>query len=422
MITTLAVTAPLTAAGTPHAFARPTPSSSPSKHPSGGRHHHPASPSKHATHSSTAAPPATTKCNPSAHPAKPGPPWPQQQLGFENVWPITRGAGVVVAVIDSGLDTSNPQLRHLHLLPGVNTANGDNARDCVGHGTEVTAIIAARPRANSPFAGVAPDATILPIKQTYDTVGGDAKGTPASLARGIDAAVDGGARVANVSVVTKVDDPQLRAAVRRANNAGMIIVAAVGNDGQTTNHPMYPAAYSPRYPNVIAVSASVANDTVPGFPEHGRYVDVAAPGAGYTMPAPGGGFTEASGTSFAAPYVTGTVALMLAAHPHLTPAQVRDRLEQTADSPPVATPSPLYGYGVVNTALAVTAVLDDAATSSVTPRPAPLAAPAAPTPPDRHLQHLATAVALILLALAALVAVATAVVRGSATAGRRRRA
>jgi type VII secretion-associated serine protease mycosin len=332
------------------------------------------------------------------------------------VWPITKGANVLVAVIDTGLDTDNAQLRHLHLHQGVDTYGLRGTQDCDGHGTEITGIIAAQP-GRSAFVGVAPDATIMPIKQTNTF---NQNGNSATLAAGIDAAAEAGVRVANVSVYVSKDTPALRAAVRHAKRAGMVIVAAAGNDGKRAR--TWPAAYSTRFSNVIAVGATTQDDTVASFSNRGSYIDVVAPGDQYQEPRPHGGFTSQSGTSFAAPYVTGTVALMLSADPGLSPAQVRRRLEQTADAPPAATPSQSYGYGMVNSYLAVTAVIDSSASPPPTRTPSALAAPPAPHSPDRHLQHLALAAAFALLGLAALVVAATGVLRSAARgrhAGRR---
>ena len=339
--------------------------------------------------------------------------WPQQQLEFQRAWPVSTGRHVLVAVIDSGLNPHHPQLRGADIRAGINVTVDPPDRDvtdCVNHGTEVASVIAAQQTRDSAFLGVAPDAQILPIKQSRTR--NDKLGA-VFLARAIRAAVAAGAQVANVSVTVNTPTPALVAAVRAADRAGMVIVAAVGNDQQTGNRPLYPAALSPDFSNVIAVSASDETDAVPPFPESGPYVDVAAPGIGYEVPAPGKGYAQVTGTSFAAPYVTGTVALMLGAQPVLTPAQVKRRLETTADPPPVAVPDPRYGYGVIDPFLAVTSVhADNRPPASATPGP-PLPARAAPPPPDRHLQHLALGVGLGLLGLAALVVAGAAVVRGS---------
>jgi membrane-anchored mycosin MYCP len=362
-------------------------------------------------HPATAAP-LPTECKIKVGGQLPGT-WPQQRLGFQQAWSVDRGQGVVVAVIDSGLDPRHPQLQHVRRLPGLDVIAGfsrTDTRDCYGHGTAVTSIIAAQPSSDTAFAGVAPEATILPIKQTNTQ--GDRTGTADGLAAAIIAAADRHADVANISVTVTAPTPALDAAMRRAAADNLVIVAAAGNDGQGTNLPAYPAAYSTTYPNVIAVSATDAGDTVGQFADTGRYVTVAAPGVDVPAAAPLRGYLKLSGTSFATPFVTGTVALLLAAHPGLRAAAVRNRLTATADTPPATVPDSKYGYGVVNPYLAVTAVRDDTAAPAPARPAAPLPAPVPPAAADRHLQHVALAAAVSLIGLLVLAAAAAAVLRG----------
>jgi membrane-anchored mycosin MYCP len=338
------------------------------------------------------------------------PPWAQTRLGFQRAWSATPGQGVRVAVIDSGLEKPSPELSALKTAVGYNVLDHSTiTHDCANHGTGVAAIIAAPPTADSSFVGVAPDATIIPIKQSDADTNANGSNT---LAAAILEAIALRVKVANLSVTVTSPTAALHAAVESAAKAGLILVCAAGNDGQGNNLPTYPAAYSPQFSNIIAVSATDVNDSAASFSETGNYVDIAAPGLNVEVPSSGGGYAVVSGTSFATPYVTGTVALMLAANPNMTPEQVRNRLEATADPPPVSVPDSKYGYGIVNPYLAVTAVREDvAAPSSATPQP-PLAARAAPVPADRHLQHVALGAAVALLGLAALVVAGAAVLRG----------
>jgi len=130
------------------------------------------------------------------------------------------------------------------------------------------------------------------------------------------------------------------------------------------------------------------------------------------MASPLTGYVRDDGTSFAAPFVTGTVALMRAANPQMSPAQIRDQLEATADAPPATVPDAHYGFGIVNPYLAVTSVRAETAAPASTAPPRPIPVRAAPAAPDRHLQHLALAVAAVLLGLAALVIIGAGVLRG----------
>lgn len=321
-------------------------------------------------------------------------------------------------MIDSGLDVRHPQLGGMKVLPGTDVIPGYSAhdvRDCYGHGTSVTAVIAAQHIDGVAFVGVAPDATIVPIKQT-NTQGDSANADGIGL--GIDAAIAAHAGVANISVTVTTPTDNLLSAMKRAARADLVIVAAAGNDGQGNNLAAYPAAYSTQFPNVIAVSASDVDDAIGQFSDSGDYVTVAAPGVGVVTPAPYRGYLKSDGTSFAAPFVTGTVALVRAAHPKMTAAQVRSRIEATADPPPATVPDSRYGYGIVNPYLAVTAIREDTpATSTARPAP-PLPARASVPPPDRHLAHVALAVAIVLLGLTVLAVAGAAVLRGTRSSTR----
>ena len=286
-------------------------------------------------------------------------PWAQQALGFTNVWSLTQGAGVTVAVVDSGVD-ANPQFgtrftEGLDLAPA--TLGVPAAADCVGHGTSVASIIAAAPVAGVSFTGVAPDADVLSIKITNsDTFPGQV------TAEAIRTAVDDGAQVINLSLAT-VSTPALAAAVQFAQAANVVVVAAAGNDtpGGATG-PFYPAAY----PGVLSVGAVAPDGSLASFSDTRTPVSVTAPGAGVTAAYPGT-FPQAynpasNGTSFATAFVSGVVALVRAAHPGLTQAQVVARITATADGPA----GPGTGHGLVNPLQAVTAVLPATSTGTTT--------------------------------------------------------
>ncbi|SHG69317.1 type VII secretion-associated serine protease mycosin [Jatrophihabitans endophyticus] len=340
--------------------------------------------------------------------------WPQDRLDFTRVWPVTRGKGVVVGVVDSGLNQRQPQLRSLSVKRGKGVIDKvgfdpDDTTDCYGHGTAVTSLLAAQPSDRTDFAGIAPDVTVVPIKQTNTQ--GDKTGTSQGIGRGIDAALDAGATVVNVSIATPTPTPELRAAVARAAKRDVVVVAAAGNDAQGANLPAYPAAYSTSFPNVVAVSAVDAGDTVGEFSESGSYVTIAAPGVKVPVLGPLTGFLTVDGTSFATPYVAGTAALVRAAHPGLTARQVRDRLTATADAPPATVPSRTYGYGIVNPYLAVTSVREAAAPAVSSGAAQSFPAPPQATAPDHHLRDVALASAFALLGLAVLAVVGAVVLR-----------
>jgi membrane-anchored mycosin MYCP len=288
-------------------------------------------------------------------------PWAQQELGFASVWKRTRGGGVTVAVVDSGVD-ANPQFGD-RVIPGPDLVAGTKpgippGADCVGHGTAVASIIAAAPVPGVSFTGVAPAARILSVKISgTDTF-------PTSVTpQGIMDAVQFGADVINLSLATPDDVQGLRNAVEYALRHNVVVVAAAGNDigqgGTDANDandgtgPFYPAAY----PGVLAVGAIGPGGVLAGFSDRYTPVGVTAPGVNVTSAYPGtfpAAYDAAqNGTSFAAAFVSGVVALVRSAHPGLNAAQVVARIEATAHGGT----SPGTGHGMVDPVRAVTAVL-----------------------------------------------------------------
>ena len=292
----------------------------------------------------------------------------------ERLAPLATGAGVRVAVLDSGVDASHPQLRG-RVARGLDLLHGgpDAREDCVGHGTGVASIIAARPVDGVGFRGLAPDATVVPVRITEKEqidgrdVGDD--GSPAQFAEAIEWAADpagGDADVINLSVVMTADDPRVRRAVGAALERGVVVVASAGNGGAAGrgNPTPYPAAY----PGVIGVGAVTAAGVRAGFSQHGRYVDLVAAGEGVTMAALRSGHTARQGTSFAAPFVAATAALLVQRFPGLSPAQVQRRLVATADPAPGGSRSDEYGLGLLNPYRALTETLGP----EVAPAPSPV--------------------------------------------------
>ncbi|MEU6715414.1 type VII secretion-associated serine protease mycosin [Nonomuraea sp. NPDC046802] len=328
----------------------------------------------------TPSPARTTNCAPEPGVQEvTGKPWPQERLRFERVWRLTKGEGVSVAVVDSGVDATHPQ------LTGVVTRQidltGTDARDCVGHGTAVAGIIAGRDLTSRgvPVMGVAPSARILSIKQTEGQTGDVSR-----LAQAIRRATDLGAGVINVSMQAH-DHPALKAAVTYAQGKDVVIVAAAGNvkqdDGAVT--PAYPA----EYPGVIAVGSASPDGRKSEFSNEATRISVTAPGAGVTSAWTGGGYrTGLDGTSFAAPFVAGVAALVRARHPDLDHWQVKRRLERTAEGGGAAG----TGAGLVNPLLAVTSVLPDADRSGPAAPPIVLARAPVPDPRTRGIAIMIT--------------------------------
>ncbi|MEU7674523.1 type VII secretion-associated serine protease mycosin [Micromonospora taraxaci] len=296
-------------------------------------------------------------CTTSLTPARPvtAAPWPQRRYDPTRLTPLATGAGVTVAVVDSGVDRAHPQLAE-RVLTGTDLLDlgGDGSRDCAGHGTGVASIIAAAPRPGVAFHGLAPDARILPVRVSeQQVVQGRESGrtvTADEFARAIRWAVDHDADVINLSVVLYADDPEVRSAVRYAVDRDVVLVAAAGNLHDSGDPQPFPAGYD----GVIGVGAIGADGVRATFSQTGPYVDLVAPGSEVLTAAPGAGHHQVEGTSYAAPFVAATAALLRGYRPELTAAQVAERIIATADPAPGVGQGGGYGAGVLNPYRAVT--------------------------------------------------------------------
>jgi type VII secretion-associated serine protease mycosin len=360
-------------------------------------------------------------CSPPLAPGQPAPdePWPQARYDLAAVHRISQGAGVTVAVLDSGVDPTHPQLAGAVRGGGDPlTGSGDGLEDCVGHGTAVASLIAARPVPGVAFRGIAPQATVLSIRvgdrrATEDGYVGT--GDVAALVAGIRAAVAARPRprVLNLSISTTTDSPALREAIRAALDADIVVVAAVGNLAERGNPTPYPAAYD----GVVGVGAIGSTGVRYGPSQVGRYVDLVAPGEHVLAATPLAGHVAVSGTSFAVPFVAGTAALIRARWPDLDRTEVVRRLLATADPPAGGQPSLDYGYGVVNPLRALTEIIPPAAGAGQLPTVDRVldAAGLAGAPTGGPSRRVLAVAAALLLAAAGVTAVAMV-----APAGRRR--
>ncbi|MDQ8707886.1 type VII secretion-associated serine protease mycosin [Streptomyces sp. LHD-70] len=308
-----------------------------------------------------------------------GVPWALQRVLLDELWRTTKGKGVRVAVIDTGVDNTNVQLKSaVDAKSGRNFLKGgkatDGTLDEVGHGTKVAGIIAARPREGTGFVGLAPEATIIPIRQNDEKNSGDED----TMAKAIDHAIAEKARVINISQDTEKPldaDSALARAVRRALDRDIVIVASAGNDGLNGRaKKTYPAAFG----GVLAVAASDRNNERAAFSQPGDFVGVAAPGVDIVSTVPRGGQCSDNGTSFSAPYVSGVAALLRAEHPTWTAKRVIAQIQQTAERS-INGRDNYVGWGVVDPVRALTE--DDAPIESPSPDPGPPPAEA-PEPAD----------------------------------------
>ncbi|MFZ3597304.1 type VII secretion-associated serine protease mycosin [Streptomyces sp. BH104] len=282
-----------------------------------------------------------------------GTPWSLQRVIPEQLWEgkKLKGDGETVAVIDTGVDTKNPQLTG-KVLSGKSFAKGKGkaTTDGVGHGTKVAGIIAASPITGSGFHGLAPHAKILPLQTSTAEEGGNL----ATMIDAINAAVSGGAKIINISQGTTANVSKLaplQAAVNNAEDKGVLIVASAGNSGSSgKTSDTYPAAL--KNPNILSVAASDRNNERAPFSTPNKHVDIAAPGVDMVSTVPQGGQCVDQGTSFAAPYAAGVAALLKQKHPDWKPEQIIWHLEDTASRSHAYRDNNI-GWGVIDPVAAV---------------------------------------------------------------------
>ena len=269
-------------------------------------------------------------------------------IGAHEAWTQSRGDGVLVAIVDSGIQLDHPDLAanlwtNSGEVPGngkdddgngfVDDVNGanmfsdtGNVSDDEGHGTHVAGIVAARAGNGIGGAGLAPNARVMAVKVLDSTRSGNSS----LLARGIRYAVDQGARILNVSINGDATSSDLTVALRYASDKGATIVASAGNNSRNLDQtPSYPASSAEA--SVLSVTASDEAGGLLGFANRGlNSVDLAAPGESILSTARGSGYENRSGTSMAAPYVAGALALLSAARPDLPQSVLRGALMGTA--------------------------------------------------------------------------------------------
>lgn len=269
-------------------------------------------------------------------------------LGAEQAWRYATGAGVVVAVLDSGVDANHPDLAG-RVLPGHDYVDGstDGRVDPVGHGTTVASLIAGSGELTT---GLAPAATILPVRVLDEN---NRYEHAATVAAGVIWAVDHGADVINLSLGGQRDSQALAEALAYAMANDVVVVACTGNlvNGGTTE-VWYPA----REPGVIAVAGlSVTDGEFSSWPSSltGPQTVLAAP-AVVTGAQAGGGYRNVQGTSFSSALVAGAAALVRSRWPELSAGDVVHRLVVTADDLSGAGRSHEYGYGAVDPVAALT--------------------------------------------------------------------
>ncbi|MFD8147967.1 type VII secretion-associated serine protease mycosin [Streptomyces sp. NPDC059708] len=301
--------------------------------------------------------------------------WHLDAMKAPDMWKISTGRGVTVAVIDSGV-ARIPELEG-QVLPGRDFAagyEGDERTDYDSHGTGMAAVIAGsgrHPSGDGAF-GLAPGAKILPIRVPHEV-----NDTSPSWTAAIRYAAESDARIINISMATANDDPARLDAVKFALSKGKLIFAGVGNDGDTTNSLLYPAAT----PGVVGVGAVDLDGAAVKTSQHGPQVDLSAPGIGIVAACAGKSeLCKTSGTSDATALASASAALLWSAHPTWTNNQILRVLLNTAGKPvDGAQRNDYIGYGVVRPRIALPTP-GDPGPPDVYPLPDLAAAAAAATP------------------------------------------
>ncbi|GIU86910.1 MAG: hypothetical protein KatS3mg009_1425 [Acidimicrobiia bacterium] len=274
--------------------------------------------------------------------------WALDRTSFEAAWTTTRGQGVVVAVIDTGVRGDHEDLAG-NLVAGIDLVDGGDGRiDPAGHGTHVAGILGALAGNGRGIAGGAPGVRIMPVRVLDE----NGTGFSSDVAAGIIWAVDHGARVINLSLGGSSPSQGQLNAIRYAISKGAVVVAAAGNNGGPV---VYPAAFD----EVIAVSAVGSDLGLTSWSSRGPQVDLAAPGDAIASTYSGHAaqYGYMSGTSMATPYVSAAAALALAVNPKNGPAQVRDALERGAVDLGAPGKDSWYGAGLVDPRAAVNRAL-----------------------------------------------------------------
>ncbi|MEX2028117.1 MAG: S8 family serine peptidase [Candidatus Curtissbacteria bacterium] len=288
--------------------------------------------------------------------------WNLKKVLAEDAYDVSKGGFGLVAIVDTGVDSSHPDLSGL-VVEGYNTIDeNNNSGDDHGHGTHVAGIASAQTDNSTGIASISYQAKVLPVK----VLNKDGFGTYADVSEGIVYSADQGSRIINLSLGGSSDSETLKRAVNYALGKGSLLVAAAGNNGNDSS--VYPASYK----GVLAVSASDQNDNLASFSTYGNNVFVASPGVSITSSIPGGNYKQYSGTSMSAPHLAGLIAIALSAKPELSNSEVIDQIKNNAEKVGQYTYdqngwNPYFGYGRISSGKTLTSL----SPSSPSPSPSP---------------------------------------------------
>ena len=276
-------------------------------------------------------------------------PWGVDRIDAELAWATSTGAGVKVAIVDTGIDMDHPDLV-ANIKGGFNAIaprgrydDPNNFDDDHGHGSHCAGIVAA---VNNDIGvvGVAPDAWLYGVK----VLGKGGTGKTSDCIEGIQWCADNGMDVISMSWGSSTYDQAINDACEAAWNAGCVLVSSAGNSGVES-----PDGYPSAYPSVMAISATDSSDNMASFSNYGAEIELAAPGVSVYSCYKEGGYVTMSGTSMSCPHVSGVAALILAAYPSYTNEQVRQTLWNTAEDLGDPGWDIYYGYGLVDAEAAV---------------------------------------------------------------------
>ncbi|GAA0545295.1 type VII secretion-associated serine protease mycosin [Paractinoplanes ferrugineus] len=304
--------------------------------------------------------------------------WYLKALDVTGAWTYANGTGVTVAVIDSGVDSTHPDLQG-QVLPGLDLVDskGDGDTDLVGHGTTVSAIIAGRGDDTTGVIGIAPKAKILPVRVLDEE---NRYNDAIIVAKGVRWAVDHGAKVINLSLGGNGSSATLAAAIDYAFAKDVVVVACTGNTSASSDTDVW---YPAREPGVLAVAGmDKDNNALWGGSITGKETVVTAPATQLVGARAGGDYWKVQGTSFASPMVAATAALIRSRWPNMPAGEVINRIIRTARELGPPGRDATFGFGEVNPTGALTADVPAASDNPLDNSPSPGIARfgSAPTP------------------------------------------
>jgi thermitase len=280
--------------------------------------------------------------------------WHLSRTGATIAWATSTGAGVTIAILDTGVDGTHPDLKD-RMVPGWNAYDGNtDTRDVHGHGTAVAGSAAATLNNGTGVAAPAGAARIMPVRVSQP----DGYAYFSTIATALNWAADNGAKVANISYGVSGSSSVQNAADYLKSKGGLAVVSA-GNNGKDEAIVAHGA--------MITVSATDSSDNLTSWSSWGKMVDLSAPGAGIYTTNRGGGYGSWNGTSFSAPITAGVVAQMMAANPQLKPAELESILFSTAVDRGTVGYDVYYGWGRVNAEGAVATAAAAVTATDVTP-------------------------------------------------------